>query len=36
VQRVVVATDRSQTAERAVAWADELAGRYGAELVFSR
>jgi ubiquinone biosynthesis protein len=33
VQRVVVATDRSQTAERAVAWAGELAGRYGAELV---
>ena len=25
--------DRSQTAERAVAWAGELAGRYGAELV---
>ena len=33
MQRVVVATDRSQTAERAVAWAGELAGRYGAELV---
>jgi ubiquinone biosynthesis protein len=33
VQRIVVATDRSKTAERAVAWAGELAGRYGAELV---
>ena len=33
MQRVVVATDRSQTAERAVAWAAELAERYGAELV---
>ena len=33
MQRVVVATDRSKTAERAVAWAGELAGRYGAELV---
>jgi predicted unusual protein kinase regulating ubiquinone biosynthesis (AarF/ABC1/UbiB family)/nucleotide-binding universal stress UspA family protein len=33
VQRVVVATDRSKTAERAVAWAGELAGRYSAELV---
>ena len=33
MQRVVVATDRSQTAERAVAWAGELAGRYDAELV---
>jgi ubiquinone biosynthesis protein len=33
VQRVVVATDRSKTAERAVAWAAELAARYAAELV---
>jgi len=33
VQRVVVATDRSKTAERAVAWASELAARYAAELV---
>jgi predicted unusual protein kinase regulating ubiquinone biosynthesis (AarF/ABC1/UbiB family)/nucleotide-binding universal stress UspA family protein len=33
VQRIVVATDRSQTAERAVAWAGELAARYAAELV---
>lgn len=33
MQRVVVATDRSKTAERAVAWAGELAGRYSAELV---
>jgi ubiquinone biosynthesis protein len=33
VKRVVVATDRSKTAERAVAWAGELAGRYEAELV---
>jgi ubiquinone biosynthesis protein len=33
VQRIVVATDRSKTAERAVAWAGELAARYAAELV---
>jgi ubiquinone biosynthesis protein len=33
VHRVVVATDRSKTAERAVAWAAELAARYAAELV---
>ena len=33
VRRVLVATDRSQTAERAVAWANELAERYAAELV---
>jgi predicted unusual protein kinase regulating ubiquinone biosynthesis (AarF/ABC1/UbiB family)/nucleotide-binding universal stress UspA family protein len=31
--RVLVATDRSEAAERAVAWAAELAGRYEAELV---
>ncbi|MBA3717530.1 MAG: universal stress protein [Actinobacteria bacterium] len=33
MQRVVVATDRSKTAERAVAWAAELAARYESELV---
>ena len=33
MHRVLVATDRSNTAERAVAWAGELASRYGAELV---
>ncbi len=33
VRRVLVATDRSQTADYAVAWAAELAERYGAELV---
>jgi len=33
VRRVLVATDRSQTAERAVAWAGELADRYAAELL---
>jgi ubiquinone biosynthesis protein len=31
--RVMVATDRTETAERAVAWAADLAGRYEAELV---
>jgi predicted unusual protein kinase regulating ubiquinone biosynthesis (AarF/ABC1/UbiB family)/nucleotide-binding universal stress UspA family protein len=31
--KVVVATDRSETARRAVAWAAELAGRFDAELV---
>lgn len=31
--RVLAATDRSATAERAVAWAGELAARYEAELV---
>ena len=31
--RVLVATDRSQTAEYAVAWAAEMATRYDAELV---
>jgi len=31
--RIVVATDRSKTAERAVAWAGELAARYAAELI---
>ena len=33
VSRVLVATDRSETAEVAVAWAAELANRYEAELV---
>ena len=33
VKRVVVATDRSATAERAVAWANDLASRYDAELL---
>jgi ubiquinone biosynthesis protein len=32
VRRVLVATDRSETAERAVRFAAELAGRYEAEL----
>jgi ubiquinone biosynthesis protein len=31
--KVVVATDRSETAQRAVAWAGELAQRFGGELV---
>ena len=33
VRRVLVATDRSETAEHAVMWAAELAERYEAELV---
>jgi ubiquinone biosynthesis protein len=33
VERIVVATDGSETAGRAVAWASELAARYDAELV---
>ena len=33
VRKVLVATDRSASADRAVAWAAELAERYGAELV---
>ena len=33
VERVVVATDRSETAARAVNWASEMANRYGAELI---
>ena len=32
VERVMVATDRSQTASHAVAWACAMAERYGAEL----
>ena len=33
VERIVVASDRSQTATRAVAWAAEMARRYGAQLI---
>jgi ubiquinone biosynthesis protein len=33
VNRVLVGTDRSETAERAVAWAVDMAARYEAELV---
>ena len=33
MRKVLVATDRSASADRAVAWAAELAERYGAELV---
>ena len=36
VERIVVATDGSETAGRAVAWASELADRYGAELILLR
>jgi ubiquinone biosynthesis protein len=33
VRRILVATDRSESADRAVAWAAEMAARYDAELV---
>ena len=33
VDRILVATDRSETAERAVAWAADMARRYEAELI---
>ncbi len=33
IQRILVATDRSGSATRAVEWAAEMAGRYGAELL---
>jgi nucleotide-binding universal stress UspA family protein len=33
VTRILVATDRSETAGRAVAWAADMAERYGAELL---
>src|SRR5436190_11430571 len=33
MQRVAVATDRSETAQRAEDWAAAMADRYGAELV---
>jgi ubiquinone biosynthesis protein len=36
VKRVLVATDRSDTAHRAVEWAAEMAERYDAELVVLR
>ena len=36
VERILVATDRSETAERAVAFAGVMAERYGAELVLLR
>jgi ubiquinone biosynthesis protein len=36
VARVLVATDRSETADRAVEWAAEMAERYDAELVVLR
>ena len=32
VERIVVASDRSDTASRAVAWAAEMARNYGAQL----
>jgi ubiquinone biosynthesis protein len=33
VKRILVATDRSSSADRAVAWAADMAGRYDAELL---
>ena len=36
MRRILVATDRSETADRAVAWAAEMAERYGAELLVLR
>lgn len=33
VKRILVATDRSQSADRAVAWAADMAERFGAELL---
>jgi nucleotide-binding universal stress UspA family protein len=36
VDRILAATDRSQTAERAVEWAADMARRYDAELVLLR
>ena len=33
VRKILVATDRSDTAEEAVAFAEEMAERYGAELI---
>jgi ubiquinone biosynthesis protein len=36
VERVLVATDRSDTAHRAVEWAAEMASRYDAELLVLR
>jgi ubiquinone biosynthesis protein len=36
IQRILVATDRSETAERAVTFASDMANRYEAELVLLR
>jgi nucleotide-binding universal stress UspA family protein len=36
VRRILVGTDRSETATRAVRWAAEMAERYGAELVLTQ
>src|SRR5919197_637408 len=36
VERILVATDRSETAERAVRFAADMAGRYEAELLLLR
>jgi nucleotide-binding universal stress UspA family protein len=36
IERILVATDRSETAERAVAFAQEMAERYEAELLLLR
>jgi nucleotide-binding universal stress UspA family protein len=36
VERIVVASDQSETATRAVAWAAEMARRYGAQLTVLR
>ena len=33
IQRILVATDRSDTATKAVEWAAEMSGRYGADLL---
>ena len=33
IERMLVATDRSDTATRAVRWAAEMSGKYAAELV---
>jgi ubiquinone biosynthesis protein len=33
VRRILTATDRSETADRAVAWAADMAARYEAELI---
>jgi ubiquinone biosynthesis protein len=36
VRRILVGTDRSETAERAVAWAADMATRYEADLVLAQ
>ena len=33
IERILVATDRSDTATRAVTWAAEMSGKYAAELL---